>query len=179
MNPQTMMRSKTFMAAAAILALTLSPLAAKKAVNNDAKFREKLASDKQIEQALNRLTFGARPEDASAVKKLGLKKWIAKQLNPASIPENAVLEATISKMGTLGLSSEAMAIQYPTPQVLTAVATGKMPMPEDPALRETYERLSERYKARIERKKTKGEEDEEEVKKAAEDRIRRRIGVEF
>ena len=177
MNLQTMMRTKTFMAAAAILVLTSNPLAAKKVVNNDAKFRQKLPSDKQIEQALNRLTFGARPEDAAAVKKLGLKKWIAKQLNPASIPENSALEATLSKMGTLGLSSEAMAIQYPTPQVLTAVATGKMPMPEDPALRETYERLSERYKARIERKKSKGEEDEEKAKKSTEDRIRRRIGT--
>ncbi len=177
MNLQTVLRVKTLAAAAVVMAVALGPLAAKKVASDAAKFRQKLAGDKQIEQALSRMTFGARPGDAAAVKKQGLKKWIESQLNPTSISENPELEAKLTKMGTLGLSTEELALKYPTPQVLTAVAMGRMPMPEDPDLREVYERLSERYKARIERKKTKGEEDEEEVKKANEDRIRRRIGT--
>ena len=180
MNFSMLLRTKTLTVAAALLALSLSPLAAKKVtkvVSYAAKFREKLNKDKQIEQALSRLTFGARPGDSADVKKRGLKKWIERQLNPSSIPENAALEAKLAKMETLSLSTEALALKYPTPQVLTAVATGKMQMPEDPTLRETYERLSERYKARIERKKSKGEEDEEVAKKATEDRVRRRIGT--
>ncbi len=176
MNLQMLLKTRSLAMAAAVMALALSPLAAKKVAGDAAKFRQKLTGDKQIEQALSRLTFGARSGDAIVVKKEGLKKWIESQLNPASIPENPELEAKLTKMGTLALSTEDLALQYPTPQVLTAVATGKMPMPEDPALREIYERLSERYKTRIERKKSKGEEDEEEAKKVSEDRVRRRIG---
>ena len=39
-------------------------------------FDKKLPKDKKALHALNRLTFGPRPGDLEAVRKMGLKKWI-------------------------------------------------------------------------------------------------------
>jgi uncharacterized protein (DUF1800 family) len=141
--------------ALALLAVAASPIAAKKALDSAAKFQHKLKADKQIEHALNRLSFGARPEDAATVKKMGLKRWIEQQLNPAALPENPALVAKLAPLETLTLSTAELAKRYPAPQVLLAVATGKMDMPQEPELRELYERLSARYKVRIDAKENK------------------------
>jgi uncharacterized protein (DUF1800 family) len=146
-------------------------------VDAAAKFKQKLNKDQQVEHVLSRLTFGARPGDTAAVAKLGVKKWIERQLNPESIPESEALVAKLGAMPTLALSSEELAVRYPTPQMLISVATGRAKMPEDPELKATYERLSERYKARIDRKKTKDEEQEEAAQKGIEDRLKRRVGA--
>jgi len=177
MTLKTILKTKAFYATLAALVLTLVPLAAKKASDAASKYKEKLNKQQQLEHALSRLSFGARPGDLEAVQKLGLKKWIEQQLNPQSISENPALESTLAQMPTLALSTEALVLNYPTPQVLTAVATGRMKMPEDPQLKEVYERLSQRYKNRIERKKTKGEEEEEAAQKGINDRLRRRVGA--
>ena len=44
-----------------------------------------LLPDQQIQQVLNRLTFGARPRDAEQVRAMGIDKWIDLQLNPDRI----------------------------------------------------------------------------------------------
>src|SRR5436190_17948160 len=121
------------------MALAVTPIVAKKTQNAASKFHQKLSKDKQTDHALSRLTFGARPGEEEVVRKLGLKKWIDRQLNPASIPENPELEAKLAKMETLSLSTEQLALKYPTPQVLAAVASGRMKMPEDPELRQAYD----------------------------------------
>ena len=46
----------------------------------------------RIRQALERLTFGARPGDVTAVRQLGLDKWIDLQLHPERIPDKAADE---------------------------------------------------------------------------------------
>ncbi len=177
MKTKKTLKTKALRVTVAILLLALTPLAAKKASDAASKFKEKLNKQEQTEHVLSRLSFGTRPGDMEAVQKLGLKKWIDQQLNPQSIPENPALEATLAKMPSLAMSTEALVLNYPTPQVLTAVAIGRMKMPEDPQLKDTYERLSQRYKARIERKKTKDEEEEEAARKGIEDRLRRRVGA--
>ena len=177
MNLKRRLKTKIFGLAIAGLLVALGPLAAKKAVDSATKFREKLNKQQQVEHALNRLSFGAKPGDVEAVSKLGVKKWIERQLNPASIVENPTLEAKLAAMGTLKLSTQELVTRYPTPQVLAAVSKGRMSLPEDPELRDIYERLSERYKSRIERKKTKGEDEEIAAKKGIEDRRRRRVGA--
>ena len=48
----------------------------------------KLSKDEQVIHALNRLTFGPRPGDVEAVRKMGVKKWIDLQLHPERIAEN-------------------------------------------------------------------------------------------
>ncbi len=46
-----------------------------------------LLPDEQVQQALNRLTFGARPGDAAAVRAMGVDKWIDLQLHPERIDD--------------------------------------------------------------------------------------------
>ncbi len=56
-------------------------------------FAKSLSGDQKILQALNRLTFGPRPGDVEAVKKMGLTNWIDLQLHPERIAENPALES--------------------------------------------------------------------------------------
>jgi uncharacterized protein (DUF1800 family) len=49
-----------------------------------------LPADQQIIQALNRLTFGPRPGDASKVRAIGLDNWIDQQLRPEKIDDSAI-----------------------------------------------------------------------------------------
>ncbi|HVX38277.1 MAG TPA: DUF1800 domain-containing protein [Gemmatimonadaceae bacterium] len=46
-----------------------------------------LLPDEQIQQVLNRLTFGARPGDAAQVRAMGVDNWIDRQLHPERIPD--------------------------------------------------------------------------------------------
>ena len=55
-------------------------------------FDQKLTGDQAILHALNRLTFGPRPGDIEAVKKIGLKQWIDLQLHPERLPTDEALE---------------------------------------------------------------------------------------
>ncbi|MBY0504143.1 MAG: DUF1800 domain-containing protein [Bryobacteraceae bacterium] len=114
---------------------------------NDA-YQAKLAKDQQITHALNRLTFGARPGDVEAVKKLGLKKWIDRQLHPETIAENPKLTEKLAELKTISLSAPEMAAAYPPPQVIKAMAEGKIPMPTEGAEREQLAALVTIYKRR-------------------------------
>ncbi|HWH51134.1 MAG TPA: DUF1800 family protein, partial [Gemmatimonadaceae bacterium] len=55
----------------------------------DAGARELLPNE-QIQQVLNRLTFGARPGDAAAVRAMGVDNWIDLQLHPDRISDDGV-----------------------------------------------------------------------------------------
>ncbi len=59
-----------------------------------------LAADQQIIQALNRLTFGARPGDVQKVRAIGLDKWIDLQLHPEKI-NNSSLDQFASRYDVL------------------------------------------------------------------------------
>ncbi|MDQ3949965.1 MAG: DUF1800 domain-containing protein [Gemmatimonadota bacterium] len=48
-----------------------------------------LTADQQVAHALNRLTFGPRPGDAEYVRKVGVDRWIAAQLEPERIRDEA------------------------------------------------------------------------------------------
>ena len=69
-------------------------------------FRSSLPPNRKILQALNRLTFGPRPGDAQAVKAMGLKKWIDRQLHPEQIAENPVLTEKLKTLDTLPMSRQ-------------------------------------------------------------------------
>src|SRR5665811_1219776 len=49
-----------------------------------------LPADQQIIQALNRLTFGAKPGDILKVRAIGLDNWINQQLRPEKINDDAM-----------------------------------------------------------------------------------------
>src|SRR5271168_454217 len=103
-----------------------------KPVADYAQFQKKLTKDEEILHALDRLTFGPRPGDVDAVKKMGLKKWIDLQLHPERIPENPELAARLEPLESLRMTESETFRTYPTPQMIRAVAQGRQPLPEDP-----------------------------------------------
>lgn len=140
------MHKKALVALASVLALGI--LAYAKKPDAARQFYKKLAKDQQIEQALNRLTFGPRPGDAARVRAMGLKKWIELELHPDRIPQNPVLTDKLRELDTLTMSSEELVRNYPTPQMVKQMVAGQMPFPKDPERRMLIEKLVARFEQR-------------------------------
>jgi len=122
--------------------------AKKKAAEQNKLFQKQLAAEQKILQALNRMTFGPRPGDAQAVKALGLKKWIDRQLHPESIPENPVLEEKLKTLETLRMSGPELVSNYPTPQMVRQMVNGQLPFPTDPDRKRMLTKLMEKFEER-------------------------------
>ena len=75
-------------------------------------FEQKLSPDRQIVQALNRLTFGLRPGDVDGVRRIGLAKWMEQQLHPDQIAENPVLEERLTPLETLRMPVSEVVSKY-------------------------------------------------------------------
>jgi uncharacterized protein (DUF1800 family) len=75
-------------------------------------FEQKLSPDRQIAQALNRLTFGPRPGDVEEVRRIGLAKWMEQQLHPDQIAENPVLEKRLAPLKSLRLPISEVVSKY-------------------------------------------------------------------
>ncbi|PYQ45548.1 MAG: hypothetical protein DMF77_03905 [Acidobacteria bacterium] len=71
----------------------------------------------RIVHALNRLTFGPRPGDVEAVRRIGLEEWISRQLHPERIPDDA-LGPRLAPLSTLGLSTAEILRGYDPPPAL-------------------------------------------------------------
>src|SRR5438067_1579513 len=110
--------------------------------------------EKRALHALNRLTFGPRPGDMEMVSKMGVDKWIEQQLHPDKI-DNSALEARLAPLLTLHMSTQNIVESFPPPQVLRAIADGRMQMPSDPAKRAIYKRALEMYQNSKENKEEK------------------------
>src|SRR5712691_8137813 len=108
----------------------------------------RLSKDEQVIHALNRLTFGPRPGDVEAVRKMGVKKWIDLQLHPERIAENPELAQKLAPLESLRLSQADTKRTYPNPQMIRAIAAGRQAMPEDPVTRAAVERVIQRFKAK-------------------------------
>ncbi len=112
------------------------------------QFRVKLPKNEQIIHALDRLTFGPKPGDVAELRRMGLRKWTDLQLHPEGIPENSALTAKLQPLESLRMTPFEVTRHYPQPQMIKAIADGRQPMPEDPVLRVTVERMIARYKAK-------------------------------
>ena len=91
------------------------------------------------------MTFGPRPGDVEAVRKMGVKKWIDLQLHPERIAENPVLAQKLAPLETLRLSQGDTEPTYPTPQMIRQVARAAAAA-EDPVARAAVERQVRRSK---------------------------------
>ncbi|MBV8834327.1 MAG: DUF1800 domain-containing protein [Acidobacteriaceae bacterium] len=100
--------------------------------------------DKAI-HALDRLTFGPRPGDLDELKKIGLARWLDRQLHPEKVAENPILQQRLAPLESLRMSIHDTYVHYPTPQMIAAVARGRGQLPDDPELRAIVIRLAERY----------------------------------
>jgi uncharacterized protein (DUF1800 family) len=119
--------------------------------------KHKKAAAGQMDEArralhvLNRFTFGPRTGDVDRVAAIGVDKWFEQQLHPEKIDDSA-LQSRLSGFRTLTMDARALVENYPPPQVLQAVANGRMPLPNDPQKRAVYEDAVERYRIRNEKK---------------------------
>jgi uncharacterized protein (DUF1800 family) len=124
-------------------------------LGKDKKKAQKAATEMPERQravhALNRLSFGPRPGDVDRVMSIGVDTWISQQLNPDKINDSA-LDARLSQYRTLKMNNRELVENFPPPQVLKAVADGKMGMPRDPERRAVYEAGVARYEARKDKK---------------------------
>ena len=90
-------------------------------------FEQRLNSDRQIIQALNRLTFGPRPGEVEEVRRIGLAKWMEQQLHPDQVTENPVLAERLAPLKSLGMPISEVVAKYSVNQNM-----GMMVMMEPP-----------------------------------------------
>ena len=103
-----------------------------------------MEESKRALHALNRLTFGPRAGDVQRVLAMGLEKWIDEQLHPEKVDDHAV-EARLAPFRTLRMDTREIVENFPSQQVIKAVAEGKQSMPSDAAQRAVYRAQLERY----------------------------------
>jgi uncharacterized protein (DUF1800 family) len=106
---------------------------------------------KRTVHALNRLTFGPRPGDVDHVLAIGVDKWIDQQLHPEKIDDSA-LDARLSPFRTLRMDTREIVENFPSEQMIKAVADGKQSLPSDPLKRAVYQAQLERYQDKEDRK---------------------------
>ena len=93
---------------------------------------------KRALHALNRLSFGPRPGDVQRVMAMGVENWIAEQLHPEKIDDSA-LQARLEPMRTLRMSSQELMKDFPSPQMIRAVAEHRQSEPSDSMRRAIYQ----------------------------------------
>ena len=114
-----------------------------------------MEDDKRVIHALNRFTFGPRPGDVERVRTMGLNRWFDQQLHPDKIDDQS-LQARLSGLPTLAMSTKEMMERFPPPALVKAVAEGKAPMPRDPQERAVYQKQIEIYQERKAAKQENG-----------------------
>jgi uncharacterized protein (DUF1800 family) len=77
---------------------------------------------------LNRAGYGPRPGDIGRVRKMGIEKYLAEQLNPETT-DNSEVEARLGALPTLRMTSAELYQFYPPPQVIEQRAKEANPAP--------------------------------------------------
>jgi uncharacterized protein (DUF1800 family) len=72
------------------------------------------ADDARIVHALQRLSYGVRPGDVDAVRRVGLPAWLDSQLHPERLRDTA-LEARLAGLRTVGLDTAELRKGYEVP----------------------------------------------------------------
>jgi uncharacterized protein (DUF1800 family) len=107
------------------------------------------ADDAQIVHALSRLTFGPRPGDVDAVRRIGLTEWTSRQLHPERIAD-AAIEPRLASLPTLRLSTAEILRGYdPPPALKKEIQKRRAEMGEsasDEDLRRVRQELAAEYK---------------------------------
>jgi uncharacterized protein (DUF1800 family) len=71
-----------------------------------------LTADQQVLQALDRLTFGPRPGDVAHVREIGVDRWMAQQLTPDRVPDQAA-DALVANVASYTLPMRTLEVEYP------------------------------------------------------------------
>jgi uncharacterized protein (DUF1800 family) len=82
---------------------------------------------------------------------IGVDKWIDQQLHPEKIDDSA-LDARLTQFRTLRMDTREIVENFPSEQMIKAVADGKQSLPSDPLKRAVYQAQLERYQDKEDRK---------------------------
>ena len=100
-----------------------------------------LTNEQRVMHVLTRLTFGPRPGDLERVAAMGVNTYIAQQLDPDAINDNALAQR-LGKLPTLALATPALAEQYNPPKPPPAPSPTPTPAPSpSPASAATVEQM--------------------------------------
>jgi uncharacterized protein (DUF1800 family) len=97
----------------------------------DTKVRGALTEDQQILHLLNRLGYGPRPGDIERVKRIGLERYIDRQLHPEHI-DDAAIEARLVGLESLRMTTAEIAEKYPAPQMVARELGLRLPADAKP-----------------------------------------------
>lgn len=97
-----------------------------------------IQGDDRILHALNRFTFGAKPGDLEAVRKLGLENWFEQQLHPGALDEKD-LNAKLGNYPAMQWTPEDLMYRAPNPGIIRQAVNGKQEIPTDGTLHAVYE----------------------------------------
>src|SRR5438270_11223934 len=78
-------------------------------------FKTRLSKPDMYRHVQSRLTFGPRPGDLDMITRIGVKRWVDRQLHPEVIPENPVLLQRLQPFDSLRLSIRETYLRYPPP----------------------------------------------------------------
>jgi uncharacterized protein (DUF1800 family) len=106
----------------------------------------------RAQQLLNRFTFGARPGEVEQVIALTPEKWFEQQLNPGSIPDDA-LNRRLNDYPTLNMQPDQALLLFPDRFTLQQIAEGHRPYPADSLLAAMYEVQVDKFNRDIDMKK--------------------------
>ncbi len=109
-------------------------------------FRTPLSHEDRARLVLSRLTFGPRPGNLAALQRLGLDKWIDRQLHPEHLPQNPVLAEKLTPLETLTMEPRQLTQRYPPQPLIRAMAEGRAPLPTDPTRKAAYQALIARFR---------------------------------
>lgn len=93
------------------------------------KLGAKLTEEQRIVHLLNRIGYGPQPGDVERVRRLGIERYVDRQLNPERIDDSAV-EARLSRLSSLGMTVAQVYDNYPAPQRLARQLGLRVPMQE-------------------------------------------------
>ncbi|HJU74895.1 MAG TPA: DUF1800 domain-containing protein [Gemmatimonadaceae bacterium] len=97
----------TFLLATSVVALAAAPVV-----------QRQLSGSEQVHHVLNRLAFGPRPGDVDRVKAIGVDRWIAQQLDPSRIRNDANERLIAAAFPSVSLTAERLFDEAPPPNVV-------------------------------------------------------------
>jgi uncharacterized protein (DUF1800 family) len=137
--------------ALAVISVILVATAGMQSGSAAGRYDMALAPAKQAAHVLNRAAFGPRASDLAEVRRLGVERWIRQQLDPASIPDSAVLTSKLASLGTQKLATWQIfeAYQPAAPVIRMAPVNLNQLLPQD-QLRRVMNGTAEERRAVIE-----------------------------
>jgi uncharacterized protein (DUF1800 family) len=113
-----------------------------------------IQGDDRILHALNRFTFGPKPGDLEAVRKMGageagLDNWFEQQLHPGALDEKD-LNAKLGNYPAMQWTPEDLMFRAPNPGIIRQAVNGKQEIPTDGTLHAVYENQIYRLQLRKE-----------------------------